>query len=110
MSEQPSQVVVENFIAKWKDSQAAERANYVSFLNDLCDLLGVPQPKPTTKDDARDDYVYERAVTFQNGDGTTTTKFIDLYKRGSFVLEAKQGSDPCLYTHYARVTSICKLL
>jgi len=27
-----------------------------------------------------------------NGDGNTTTGFIDLYKRGCFVLEAKQGS------------------
>jgi hypothetical protein len=93
MNDQPSQTAVENFVARWKDSQAAERANYVSFLNELCDLLGVPKPNPATKEDARDDYVYERAVTFQNGDGTTTTKFIDLYKRGCFVLEAKQGSE-----------------
>jgi hypothetical protein len=93
MSDQPSQVAVENFVARWKDSQAAERANYVSFLNELCDLLGVPRPDPATKTDARDAYVYERAVVFNNGDDTTSTKFIDLYKRGCFVLEAKQGSE-----------------
>jgi hypothetical protein len=33
-------------------------------------------------------------VTFHNGDGSTSTGRIDLYKRGCFVLEAKQGSDP----------------
>jgi hypothetical protein len=69
---------------------AAERANYVSFLNELCDLLGVPKPDPTMKDDERDAYVYERAVTFHNPDGTTSAGRIDLYKRGCFVLEAKQ--------------------
>lgn len=76
---------VERFIARWRDSQAAERANYVSFLNELCDLLGVARPNPTTKTDARDDYVYERAVTFNDGEGATSTRFIDLYKRGCFV-------------------------
>jgi len=30
----------------------------------------------------------------QDSTGKVTTKFIDLYKRGCFVLEAKQGSDP----------------
>lgn len=92
MNDNVSQVAVEKFIVRWKDSQAAERANYVSFLNELCDLLGVPRPDPSTKTDARDAYVYERAVVFNDGEGATSTKFIDLYKRGCFVLEAKQGS------------------
>jgi hypothetical protein len=38
-------------------------------------------------------YVFERAVPFLNPDGSSTVKRIDLYKRGGFVLEAKQGSD-----------------
>ena len=38
-------------------------------------------------------YVFERDVTFQNLDGTTSSGRIDLYKRGCFVLEAKQGSE-----------------
>ena len=32
-------------------------------------------------------------MPFANPDGSTTVKRIDLYKRGCFVLEAKQGSD-----------------
>ena len=81
---------IETFITRWHTSGAAERANYVSFLNELCDLLGVPKPDPTMKDDERDAYVYERAITFHNPDGTTSAGRIDLYKRGCFVLEAKQ--------------------
>ena len=89
MIDDPSQDAVGQFVARWRDSQAAERANYVSFLNELCDVIGVARPNPTTKDGARDDYVYERAVTFDDGEGATSTRFIDLYKRGCFVLEAK---------------------
>src|SRR5438046_2527395 len=42
------------FIARWKDSGAAERANKDSFLNDLCDSLQVERPNPTTGDIDRD--------------------------------------------------------
>jgi restriction-modification enzyme MmeI-like protein len=51
------------------------------------------QPDPSTANTADNAYVFERDVTFDQGDGTTTTGRIDLYKRGCFVLEAKQGSD-----------------
>jgi hypothetical protein len=73
-------------------SGGSERANYVSFLNDLCDIIGVPHPDATREDDALNDYVYERAVTFHHDAGTTSTGRIDLYKRDCFVLEAKQGA------------------
>ena len=81
------------FIERWSRSAAAERANYQIFLAELCDLLEVERPRPATGDDDRDLYVFERAVKFQNPDGTTKPGRIDLYKRGCFVLEAKQGSD-----------------
>ena len=79
------------FIARWKNSGAAERANYQLFLSELCDLIGVARPDPTKPDDADNAYVFERSVTFHHPDGTTSTGRIDLYKRGNFVLEAKQG-------------------
>lgn len=79
------------FITRWKESGAAERANYQLFLSELCDLLGVARPDPTKPDDADNAYVFERSVTFHHPDGTTSTGRIDLYKRGCFVLEAKQG-------------------
>ncbi|MDT7809913.1 MAG: hypothetical protein QOJ70_3726 [Acidobacteriota bacterium] len=80
------------FIARWKESGAAERANCQPFLGELCDVLGVPCPEPAQPLDEQNAYVFERAVTFHNGDGSTSTGRIDLYKRGCFVLEAKQVS------------------
>src|SRR4051794_39178644 len=85
---------IEGFIARWKDSGAAERANYQLFLSELCDVLEVARPSPARGgDDEQNVYVFERGVIFHNPDGSTSHGRIDLYKRGSFVLEAKQGSD-----------------
>jgi len=50
-------------IAKWKESGGAERANKDSFLNDLCDALGVGKPSPTTGDPDADRYVFEPDAT-----------------------------------------------
>ena len=84
---------VKAFIQRWESSGAAERANYQLFLTELCDIIEAPRPEPTRPEDEHNAYVFERAVTFHHGDGTTSTGRIDLYKRGCFVLEAKQGSD-----------------
>lgn len=81
------------FVKRWESSGAAERANYQLFLCQLCDVLGVAQPEPAKADSALNSYVFEHPVVFDDGLGHTTTKFIDLYKRDCFVLEAKQGSD-----------------
>lgn len=88
----PSQTI-QDFITRWKESAAAERANYQLFLSELCDVLEVARPQPSQADDEQNAYVFERAVTFHNIDGSTSNGRIDLYKRGCFVLEAKQGSD-----------------
>ncbi|WP_303312713.1 DNA methyltransferase [Hymenobacter sp. BT730] len=82
-----------DFETRWLKSGGAERANYGLFLTDLCDLLGVARPDATTDDPAQDAYVLERAVTFGNSGGKASTGRIDLYKRGCFVLETKQGTD-----------------
>ena len=37
-----------DFETRWLKSGGAERANYGLFLQDFCDLLGVPRPDPTT--------------------------------------------------------------
>ena len=80
----------ESFIARWREAQQAERANYVSFLDELCGVLGVARPTPAQG--GLGDYRYERAVTHRAADGSTSTLRIDLYKRDCFVLEAKQGA------------------
>ncbi len=67
----------------------AERANAQPFLSELCDVLGVPRPDPASG--GTGPYRFERNVTHHEADGSTTTRRIDLYKRGCFVCEAKQG-------------------
>ena len=86
-------VDVDKFIDKWSRSGAAERANYQLFLTELCALIDVPGPDPTQDDDRENSYVFERSVKITNLDGSENQGWIDLYKQGCFVLEAKQGSD-----------------
>ncbi|QDU18477.1 hypothetical protein ETAA1_03650 [Urbifossiella limnaea] len=86
-------LTADSFISRWEKSGAAERANYALFLSELCDLLEVTRPEPAQADSTQNSYVFEHPVLFDDGLGNTTTKFIDLYKRDCFVLEAKQGSD-----------------
>ncbi len=81
---------VELFLARWHGTERAERANKDLFLSELCDLLGVPRPDPAGPDSAGNAYVFERAVPLRHADGRVTTGHIDLYKRASFALEAKQ--------------------
>jgi hypothetical protein len=89
-------MAADKFIDRWRHSGAAERANYALFLSELCDYLGVPRPEPAVQDNSLNHYVFERPVMpviFRHPTGLTSTGFIDLYKRGCFVLEAKQGSE-----------------
>lgn len=84
----------EGFIQRWQRSSASERSNYALFLSELCDFLDLPRPEPSQADEDANTYVIDKAVVFQELDGSRTTNFIDLYKRNCFVLEAKQGSNP----------------
>lgn len=84
---------IETFIADWSITGGSELANTQSFVNGLCALLGVPAPQGSQSDDAQNDYVCERRVFQDNGDGTWGFGRLDAYKRGCFVLEAKQGSN-----------------
>jgi hypothetical protein len=84
----------EGFIHRWQRSEASERANYALFLSELCDYLELPRPEPSQADERLNTYVIDKAVVYQELDGSSTTNFIDLYKRDCFVLEAKQGSNP----------------
>lgn len=88
----PHRIEIQAFIDRWLPSGGAERANYQSFLNELCDVIAVQRPEPTVADDTHNAYVFERQVIFNNGDGSTSRGWIDLYKQGHFVLEAKQGT------------------
>ncbi len=80
---------VEAFVAKWHGISGSERANYQIFIGELCAVLGVAAPQPSRSDVQDNAYVYERRVQFAHGDGSTGVGFIDCYRRGAFVLEAK---------------------
>lgn len=82
---------VRAFVEKWSPSGAAEHSNSQSFLNDLCDLLGVERPNPATGDAKLDRYVFERPVLLAK-EGNASIGHVDLFKDGHFILEAKQGS------------------
>ncbi len=80
-----------DFVAKWQGSAGDERANKDSFLRDFCEALGLEVPGPK---DASPHYCFEKEIRLTHGDGSTTTGFMDLYREGCFVLEAKQGGKP----------------
>jgi len=83
----------EDFITRWQRSGGAEMANSQSFLKELCNLLQVPEPEPTQSDESQNTYVFEKAVSLNNGDGTSSTWRVDLYRQKTFVLESKQGAE-----------------
>ncbi len=91
-AEEADIAAAEAFIARWDGTAMAERANYAPFLSELCDVLGLPRPDPAHGSGGP--YHFERGVTHNEADGSTSTRRIDLYRRGCFVCEAKQGSTP----------------
>ncbi|WP_199087532.1 class I SAM-dependent DNA methyltransferase [Bosea sp. ASV33] len=88
---EPVEDEVEAFITRWRVSEGAERAAYAQFLSELCRLIGVERPLPPTSDTDAVTYRFEYPVRFPDGQGGHTTGRIDLYKKGAFVLEAKQS-------------------
>lgn len=81
---------IEQFIASWKQSGGSERVNFQTFANELTEVLGVPKLERATETGQTDSYRFERPVTFIHT-GSHTRGFIDLYRAGHFVMEAKQG-------------------
>lgn len=84
---------IEAFIHRWSASSGQERANFQGFAYELCDLLGIERPTPSHEDHNRNDYTFERTVEFREPDGSRSIGRIDLYKRGCFVMEAKQSRE-----------------
>ncbi|CVI62678.1 hypothetical protein AGR7A_pAt10045 [Agrobacterium deltaense NCPPB 1641] len=83
---------ISEFVARWSDREGGqERANYSLFLTELCDVLGVAHPDPASASHEMNDYVFERRVERRMADGRSEVGRIDLYKRGHFILEAKQS-------------------
>ena len=81
---------IDAFIERWSKAGGSERANYQLFLTELCALLGLPTPDPASRDNRDNAYVFERRVVMREPDGSPRDRYIDLYRRGCFVLECKQ--------------------
>ena len=83
----------DEFIERWEKSDGAEMANSQSFLKEVCDLQGVPQPDLTQPDAESNRYVFEKAIEFNNGDDSISKGRVDLVRSGCFVLKSKQSSE-----------------
>ncbi len=77
------------FLSRWSGSAGSERAHAQPFFLDLCDVLGVD--RPPAQGDGIDDYRFEKPITIPHPDGHTSTDRIDFYRKGAFVMEAKQA-------------------
>jgi hypothetical protein len=87
-------VTIEEFINNWWGRPGgAERSNLAPFIYELCEVLDLPRPGHAVAGVLGD---YEFDGTLPGGSFRTLkgTGFIDLYKRGHFVLEAKQSQLP----------------
>ncbi|MDO9488527.1 MAG: class I SAM-dependent DNA methyltransferase, partial [Sphingomonadaceae bacterium] len=82
---------LEALISDASASGGAERANYQLFIERLCSSFGLPGPDMAREENSLNDYVFERRIDFKHPDGTTSSGFIDCYRRHCFVLEAKQS-------------------
>jgi hypothetical protein len=83
---------LERLIADAKASGGSEMANYQLFVIGLTEALGLERPKMAGEANQFNDYVFERRVDFKHPDGSRSAGRIDCYKRGAFVLEAKQSA------------------
>ncbi|MEP0404030.1 MAG: type IIL restriction-modification enzyme MmeI, partial [Lentilitoribacter sp.] len=92
ISEMPFESI-DAFIAAWRETGGSELANTQSFINGLCALLDVPSPDGSKEIEEHNNYVFERGVYQDNGDGSESFGRIDCYKLDCFILEAKQGSE-----------------
>ncbi|HEX8572213.1 MAG TPA: DNA methyltransferase [Allosphingosinicella sp.] len=81
-------MTVDDFITKWENCSGHERSNYAAFLSDFAHVMGVPTPGPGGTQ-SLGDYQFDGPVA--GGSEGGNTGFIDLYKRGHFILEAKQS-------------------
>jgi hypothetical protein len=79
---------IREFVAWCKDSEGAEASSAQSIFQRLCVTLGVPPPH-LKKAGADNAYVFEEDVKHGKAH-----RRIDVYRRGSFVFEAKQGVNP----------------
>ncbi|HEU0053313.1 MAG TPA: type IIL restriction-modification enzyme MmeI [Longimicrobium sp.] len=84
----PQSPALRNLATKWSEVPAGERANFQSFVTEFCAALGVTAPQPRGTG-----YEFEYPVTtIDRRTGKDTTNFVDLYRKGHFIVEGKHTS------------------
>ena len=92
LASDPTSTEIEAFIARWSRREGGqERANYALFLIGLTRLLGLPRAGPGRAPRTRTTTTSSSARSPNAGTTRRRRGRIDLYKRGCFVLEAKQS-------------------
>jgi len=89
---------IQRFIARWLRVRRSGTCQLPALPLELCDVLNTPRPDPYDPDEAGNAYVFEKSVPLPHG----ATGRIDLYRRGCFVLEAKQGGESAKAKRYRR--------
>ncbi len=87
-------MTIYEFIERWSQGWLNERAHFQTFIGQLCRILGAPVPDEDRPGDP--DYGFEKPVrltTSRKASGVRPGS-IDLYRRGCFVMEAKQSDRP----------------
>ncbi|HNN91573.1 MAG TPA: class I SAM-dependent DNA methyltransferase [Pseudomonadota bacterium] len=82
-------VAIEEFVSETRRSSGGELANAQTIFNGLCRVLRVPLP-PLKRAHDDNPYCFEEDVKTNS----RAHRRIDVYNRGHFVFEAKQGVDP----------------
>ena len=84
-------MTIDDVIERWSGLPGgAERKNFAPFIYDLIDALGLPRPGPGVAGKLGD-HEFEGTVQGGSAKQTGAGGSADLYKRGCFVMEAKQS-------------------
>lgn len=84
-------MVIDELIDKWRGTAGgAETSNFQSFITDICEVLELDRPGVAEKG-RLGSYEYEASIPGGSFRSTKGTGAIDLYKRGHFIMEAKQS-------------------
>lgn len=84
-------VTIDDLIEKWWGKPGGqEHANFHPFMADLCEVMGLDRPGAAEKGKLGA-YEYEASVPGGSFRSLKGTGAIDLYKRGHFIMEAKQS-------------------
>ena len=85
-----------------------DKANSQLFLCELCDVLELPRPEPARPIDEENSYSFERNVYVMCSEGASESRKLDLYRKGCFLLEARQVQGAMVSSFGTIVSSVVR--